>query len=164
MADQTLSASALKDVTTDKQNVLGATVQTKDGRSYVYAKAGAVDLVAGAGAKISASTATTGKKTSGAHSAGAKVLKTDIGTVSTPSIYEDAVATITNVQYLVNAVTGSGGVNLDDALVTSPATGTAIVFTLNSYNEMIAQGGAGTTLVTPEVAVPAGSYFWGRKA
>lgn len=153
---QTLTASQLHDVTTDKQGVLGQVARTADGRIYRYAKNGGTALTAGAtveagGAPVHSSTTTDAGKV------GDGVVNLVAGP-NNPDIYEDGVAVIASAQYLVNGATKSGVLSLTDHVDTPFAEGAVVKINQNQFCGV--KAGATKVIGTAEVAVPANAYFW----
>ena len=153
---QTLTASQLHDVTTDKQGVLGQVARTADGRIYRYAKNGGTALTAGAtveagGAPAHSSTTTDdGKVGDGVVNLAAAP--------NNPDVYEDGVAVIASAQYLVNGATKSGVLSLTDHVDTPFAKGAAVKINQNQFCGV--KAGTAKVIGTAEVAVPANAYFW----
>ena len=153
---QTLTASQLHDVTTDKQGVLGQVARTADGRIYRYAKNGNTALAAGAtvdagGAPVHSSTTTDAGKV------GDGVVNLAAGP-NNPDVYEDGVAVIASAQYLVNDATKSGVLSLADHVDTPFAKGAAVKINQNQFCGV--KAGTAKVIGTAEVAVPANAYFW----
>lgn len=155
---QTLSATDIHDVTTDKQGTLGRTAMTEDGRRYRYAKNGAVALTAGATVIAPATTAyaSTAKY---AYRPNAHQVET-AGTVATPANYEDGILTINGAGYLASGVTSGGVIGLVDGLDANVASGATTSLAANQFCGVTAS--ATNPIGTAEVAVPAGAYFWAR--
>lgn len=154
---QTLTATDIHEVTTEKNGVLGQIATTADGRKYRYAKNGGTALAAGATVEKSA-TAAVATTASRAHKTAEGVLNiaTAVSAANAPK-YEDGIVTVANAKYLVNGVNGQV-VSLKDRLDKPVASGATASLAANQYAGVVA--GSTTVIGTAEVAVPANAYFW----
>lgn len=151
-----LTASDIHDVTSEKQHVLGAVAQTRDGRLYRYAKNGAAALEAGDKVGPSATTAATSTVDGAVRAAGTFVKVDDAVTSSNAPKYEDGILTVAGARYLVQGVNGKV-ISLAERVSTPIADGVATSLAANPFCGVVEDSdGTGTA----EVAVPAGAYFW----
>lgn len=158
LTSNTIHASDVHDVTTDKQAVLGTTARTADGRLYRYAKNGAIALAAGA-------TVVGSKQTAYASTASRKLTVGDIyvptaGTVTAANApqFEDGILTINHAKYLATGVVQDGTISLQDQIDVPAASGATTSLAANPYCGVTA--GTQSPIGTAEVAVPANAYFW----
>lgn len=158
LTQNTLRASDIHEVTTNKQGVLGAIGRTADGRVYRYAKNGATALTAGATVAASATTAFA-STASAAVKPGATTVPT-AGTVTAANAhkYEDGILTVNGAKYLARGVTQNGVISLQDAVDVAMASGATTSLAANQYCGVVAS--STNVIGTAEVAVPADSYFW----
>lgn len=154
----TLTGTDVHEVTTDKQHVLGAKAETRDGRTYRYAKNGAVALAAGA-TVIAPTQAAYASTAAGAFKVAATVIRT-AGTVTAQNApkYEDGLLTVKSAKHLVTGVEKDGTISLQDKLSVSLANGDATSLAVNQFAGVTAS--ETNPIATAEVAVPANAYFW----
>lgn len=158
---QVLTATQLHEVTEEKQGTLGQVAVTRDGRAYVYAKAGATALVAGAAVKANGTAPTV--TLAAAPKVGDRYLKFATAlSEANAKLLEDAVINLAGAQFLATA-SDKAGVSLIDAIDINTDS-TSATATLNAYRDVVARGESGTIIGYPEVAVPAGFYCWLRAA
>lgn len=153
-----LTGSDVHEVTTDKQHVLGAKAETRDGRVYRYAKNGAAALAAGA-TVIAPTQAAYASTASGAYKVAATVIRT-AGTVTAQNApkYEDGILTVKSAKHLVTGVEKDGTISLQDKLSVPLASGDTTSLAVNKFAGVTASGT--DPIATAEVAVPANAYFW----
>lgn len=154
--NQTLTATQLHEVTTDKQGVLGQIARTADGRIYRYAKNGGTALAAGATVEAGAAPAHSSTIKDGTK-VGDGMLTLAAGP-SNPDVYEDGIALVDKAQYLVDGLTKSGVVSLSDHLDAPFAKDTTVKINQNQFCGV--KVGNTKVIGTAEVAVPANAYFW----
>lgn len=158
LTSNTIHASDVHDVTTDKQAVLGTTARTADGRLYRYAKNGATALAAGAtvvGSKQAAYSSTSSNKLTVGD---IYVPTAGIVTASDAPKFEDGILTVNHAKYLATGVVQDGTISLQDQIDVPAAKGVTTSLAPNPYCGVTA--GAQSPIGTAEVAVPANAYFW----
>jgi len=160
---QTLTATDLHEVTTEKNGVLGRFAHTADGRQYRYAKNGATALAAGAELQASATTALTSTATADVKPGEAIVPTASTPNAATAALYEDGILTVAGAKYLANGITTGGAISLLDKVDVAIPEDTATSLAVNGYAGVVVKS-AGTSIGFAEVAVPAGAYFWARVA
>ncbi len=172
--DVSLAAVDLTGNTATQLHNLGERVVTPDGRSFRYAKAGAVDLVAGTLLQASAQVANHQNLTATAAAAGATSVTVTLGgTAATANQYAGGYVMVTvtpdqGKQYLVLSnpaqTNGSGTLTLQlaDPIVTAWTTGTRVDLIANPYNGVLINPStaSSTPVGVAQVVITAAQYGW----
>lgn len=143
-----------------QQEVLGKIATTADGRVYRYSRIGG--KVAPGDKVIAQKSDKSGAAE--AASAGVSTLKI-AATFTTDEVikFTDAIATIANVQYLVQGVNTNGYISLADALDFDVPANTPVSIGSNVFNGVVKGASGNEALGVMEVKAEAGDYTWIRE-
>lgn len=173
---QVLSTTNLTEVTSDKQATLGTRGATKDGRRFVYAKAGATTLAPGKLVVAADADANVVNKAVTADSSiGSKTVKITAGGAVAENAYADGIlqvndATGEGTSYRITGNTaGTSGnsyavvVTLDDAIEVALAKTVSEVSLYKADSDGVvisATDQADLAVGVPLVSIPANNYGW----
>lgn len=155
-----LTSSDIHDVADVQSEVLGKFARTADGRVYRYARIG--DNVVPGDKVVAKNTNKTGNAE--AASAGVSIIK--IAATFTPgevAKFTDAIATIANVQYLVQGVNPNGYISLACPLDFDVPANTPVFIDSNDFNSVEKGTTGATALGVMEAKAKAGDYTWIRE-
>lgn len=173
-----LTAQGPRAVSSTKVHRLGTIAETADGKRYVYAKAGASNLVAG-NLQVNADLlANHTNRTVVAAAVGATKVTVNLGaTAATADQYADGYLTVNDatgegIQYAIagNAVGASSGTcdvylqNNEPLKVALTASSSEVTLKLHNYDSTVlsATDQADLPLGVPNVAVTAAYYYWAQ--
>jgi hypothetical protein len=154
-----LNSSDIHAVSDVQQEVLGKIATTADGRVYRYSRIGG-DVVPGD--KVIAQKSNKSGNAEAA-SAGMSIIKIAATFTADEVVkFTDAVATIANVQYLVQGVNTNGYISLADALDFDVPANTPVSIDSNAFNGVVKGATGNEALGVMEVKAKAGDYTWIR--
>ncbi len=154
-----LNNSDIHAVSDVQQEVLGKFARTADGRVYRYSRIGGGVV---AGDKVIAQKS---NKSGNAEAASAGMSTIKIAATFTADEvvkFTDAIATIANVQYLVQGVNINGYISLADALDFDVPANTPVSIDSNPFNGVVKGATGNEALGVMEVKAKAGNYTWIR--